>query len=142
MPLPKIGLIVSVCLLVIGAIFMAKGGSGGGAPVLSDKVGVVCLNPECGYKESVDRQKFSQMMKDRQTELGITDEDMAMGRGRGIGTEQLPLVCPKCEKESFVTGFVCDKCGEIFGAQAGAFRDKCPKCGYSRLEDIQKNLKK
>jgi hypothetical protein len=141
MSIPKIGLIVSVCLLVIGAIFMTRGGSGGGTLVVSNNVGLVCTNPECGHKEAVDRMKFVEMVKQKEKELGITDEDLAMGRGRGVGT-QIPLTCPKCGKDAFVSGNFCDKCQEIFPAQEGQYRDKCPKCGYSRLEEIQKNLKR
>jgi predicted RNA-binding Zn-ribbon protein involved in translation (DUF1610 family) len=145
MSIAKIGLIISVCLLVIGAIFMSLSGGDAGSTVSlkSQSVGVVCLNPDCGYKEAMDRSSYQQLVMEKDDELGITPEDKAMGRGRGVGTIEIPLTCPKCGEDSFISGHICGNpdCGEIFPPQETDPRDKCPKCGYSRIEEIKKGLK-
>lgn len=53
-----------------------------------------------------------------------------------------PFVCPECGKNSFYSAMQCasDKCDEVFGVVGRDFktRDKCPKCGYSRLAELRK----
>jgi uncharacterized OB-fold protein len=51
-----------------------------------------------------------------------------------------PLVCEKCGEESIYKAIKCEKCGAIFfdNVTPDDFRDRCPKCGYSKTEEIRK----
>jgi hypothetical protein len=48
----------------------------------------------------------------------------------------LPLKCAKCGQDGIRKAFKCDQCGEVFFANSvpNDFEDRCPKCGYSKME--------
>ena len=50
--------------------------------------------------------------------------------------EKPPLVCEKCGEKSVYRAVKCEKCESIFepGWKSGDFEDRCPKCGYSKIE--------
>jgi hypothetical protein len=52
----------------------------------------------------------------------------------------LPLQCAKCGQDGIRKAFKCDQCGEVFFANSvpADFEDRCPKCGYSKVEAVRK----
>jgi hypothetical protein len=56
-----------------------------------------------------------------------------------MGTQRTPIPCPKCNGETGYRAEKCEKCGVIFerGSVPDAVDDKCPKCGFSKLESIK-----
>jgi len=54
------------------------------------------------------------------------------------------LTCPKCNQKSCMKASKCEKCETMFipkmgmGQNPNTYPDKCPKCGYSAIEERQK----
>ena len=56
------------------------------------------------------------------------------------GTAGWPLVCPQCQQETLFSAVKCLQCEDAFGCGAGGdmrYMDKCPKCGFSKQEQVQ-----
>jgi hypothetical protein len=50
-----------------------------------------------------------------------------------------PLLCKKCGKDAVYKAEKCEKCGNVFFPDTanGDFPDKCPKCGYSKIQTLR-----
>jgi hypothetical protein len=128
----NVKIIVSIaCLaLAIGVlyfttdIFSGSGGGGGGG-----KTWMKCVNPDCNQAYSVTPQEFRQMQGENALDM------MPMSQGPPV------FKCLKCGQESAYIAQQCEKCKNVFiNGEAGdeTYPDRCPKCGYSYLEEAVK----
>jgi rubrerythrin len=59
-----------------------------------------------------------------------------------VGMTIPPLVCPKCSEKEGYRAEKCEKCGFIFErGTTNDLVDRCPKCGYSALEEVRKKAR-
>jgi ribosomal protein L40E len=129
----KIGLIASVAVAVclsLGMAFESMGLIGGGGGFSDDsKIWIKCINPDCNQAYSVTREEFSQMQGDNPMAM------MPMTQGPPA------FKCLKCGQDTAYMAQQCEKCKDVFfNGEAGdeMYPDKCPKCGYSFLEEAVK----
>jgi len=123
--------IASVCLIVaVGITVLSNKGSGGGSKVSdSDIVVMLCANPDCGIDYELTVEEYREQLQEVQRALGPM---MMMGGN-------LLLTCPECEEQSAYKAMRCKECDFIFVPIPGSddYRDRCPECGYSELEEIK-----
>ncbi|MBN2211561.1 MAG: hypothetical protein JW709_09220 [Sedimentisphaerales bacterium] len=152
------GLVASMILVFVGGAMTIydqffDNTSGHGPTTVTLK----CLAPDCGYTQEMSIEEFRELTNAK-TQEWMQQNNITMPEGGG-GPEgmmdpmmmgmmpswgqpytQWGLVCPQCQKNSFYLHTVCPKCGEIFleNPQNAGAPDKCPKCGYSRIEERRK----
>jgi predicted RNA-binding Zn-ribbon protein involved in translation (DUF1610 family) len=126
-------IVIVVCLLLAIIVFI-KSRSGGSGGLDSIKRGeemywVMCNNPKC--KEAYELDK-----KDYYTQL---DERL---RANPMSMQTPALTCRKCGENSVYRAFKCPKCGHMFFyGKASDFDDRCPECGFSKMEDDRKKAR-
>lgn len=134
--LPKpvmIGIAVVCIVLAVGITIMRSSGGGRSIEGLprGTMIWVKCANPDCGDEYQIDRVDYLLFMKEHEDEMDYGDEEVAV-----------PMVCEKCGKRSVYKAIKCEKCGEVFFAGVtGGFEDKCPECGFSKIEDMRKRAR-
>ena len=120
-----IGLSVA-CLGFAVAVFYFNHSSGD--DVLNSLAGqgmwVLCSNSKCAASYEVDTKAYFEFVKEN-------SNPAALGAP--------PMVCDKCAEKSVYAAEKCSKCGNVFfpNSVAGDFADRCPKCKYSKTEDIR-----
>ena len=121
----KVAIGIAVGCIVIAAaitIITTRGGSSGG-PESGGQVQFLCINPQCGYAFESSGEELDK----------LKSEGIAMA-------EMPPLKCPKCGQNSVYAAIKCGKCGNVFipNYENAEEYDKCPKCGFSKKEQMQK----
>jgi|GEM_PF-2742082 len=94
---------------------------------------VVLLCTTCGGFEIPIKEYSDFMAKNPQN---MQDTMMPMGSNLVV------IPCPKCGKKTCCAATKCPKCKNIFvfgQAKDQQFPDRCPKCKFSEIEDMQKN---
>ncbi|OHB55175.1 MAG: hypothetical protein A2173_00400 [Planctomycetes bacterium RBG_13_44_8b] len=87
---------------------------------------VKCNNPNCKAEYEMDKKDY------------FTDVAQKV-RTNPLSYQTPALVCEKCGKESIFRAIKCEKCGKVFIEGASAdFSDRCPDCGFSKIEDERK----
>ncbi len=89
---------------------------------------VKCANRNCGAVYEIDKKKYYELLEE-ESRKHVDD----MG--------PLAITCEKCGENSIFKAVKCEKCGEVFFyGEVGAndFPDRCPKCGYSAMEEQRK----
>ena len=87
---------------------------------------VKCRNPKCGKSYITSRQDYFQ---GRQEYLG-----------KHPGATEIPgMRCERCWQDTAYEAVKCEKCGEVFEKveKANDVYDRCPKCGYSKIEAVK-----
>jgi len=123
----KILLIALACclLLVVGIIWVTSSENLTGIPDLKGEMTwVKCSNPDCGISYEMPLRDYYQLVDKKQKEAG-----------------GMNIVCKKCGKESLFKAVKCEKCQVVFFYVFGSvedYADRCPECGFSKLEDASK----
>ena len=122
-----IGLVL-ICLVVSGVIFYRSffANSTGGTAGNRD---IALLCKTCGGFE-ISADEFRDLMSKQEP-----------GMMMGMLGQQMTLDCPKCGKKTCYMAEKCEQCETIFvlgQAKDRNYPDRCPKCGFSRMEDRQK----
>ncbi len=119
--------VIVVCLVLAGAIaYMNRPKRSGLDSIPSGQmIWVKCANSDCGAEYQIDRKGYLEYKEKHQNPMSLSAP---------------PLVCEKCEKKSVFKAVKCEKCGLIFvyGAAPKGFADRCPECGYSKIEEQRK----
>jgi DNA-directed RNA polymerase subunit RPC12/RpoP len=119
----SIGIAVG-CITLAVIITVATNRSGSVGPVTpTGSATLMCTNPQCGAVFEMERK------------------DLAKSDGEIGGTAGPPTYkCPKCGQMSARIAMKCAKCGNVFISDYQNLEtgDKCPKCGYSALEEAKK----
>jgi len=124
-----IGIIV-VCLVLAVVITVTRltGGEEGTIDDIPDDVmiWVKCMNPKCNAEYEMSKKEFYQLQSETATDASSNTIQMVR--------------CKKCGKESLVKAIKCEKCGKVFveGVVQNDFTDRCPFCGYSKIEEMRK----
>lgn len=117
--------IIVVCLVLAVVIFRATRG-GGSSGIDSIKRGkitwLMCNNPECKHAWQIDEKDYYLQIEEK-----VKQNPMSM---------QTPaLTCEKCGEPSAFRAVKCEKCGHMFFyGNPNDFNDRCPECGYSKME--------
>lgn len=85
---------------------------------------LICSNPQCGAVTEMSANEFRKLAG--QTEPG------------SVGMQGLLIfVCPKCNQKVAYIGQKCENCGKAFIPvdSSNEYPDRCPKCGYSQMEE-------
>lgn len=123
-------IVIVVCLVLAGVIFMATrpGGSGGVEDLSRGELyWVQCNNPACKAVYQMDKVDY---LKEVEQKV----------RANPLSLQTPALVCQKCGKESVFRAIKCENCGKMFfyGAVQGDIADRCPECKYSKTEAERK----
>jgi hypothetical protein len=124
-----IGVIV-VCFIAAGAIYLKTRPDTGTGDIpdylAKQEVWLKCRNPDCEHEYQIVKKDYYAQVKEF--------------RAQNPGVVAVPgLTCPNCGEPSCYEATKCEKCGTIFekGTKRGDYEDRCPKCGYSRIEAIR-----
>jgi len=119
-------IVVVVSLLAAGAItFCCKSSNSSLDDLAGQMQWIKCR--ECGATFEMDKKDFYIELEKSKN----PDDPMSKPR----------LACKKCGKKSILKAVKCEKCDEIFFEGACGpeeFKDKCPKCKYSKNEELRK----
>ena len=132
--LSMVGIIV-VCLVAASTVTWStlRGNRYGFDTIPDDRMTwLKCRNPACQYEYQVPVKEY---YNDR------GDAMRKMLRSDTTGMEFTPaLTCPKCGQESVYEAVKCPNCELVFekGSVPRDFEDRCPKCGYSQIEENRK----
>ena len=128
-----IGIIV-VCLVLAVVITLVRSSGTPEGSVRDIKRGemlwVKCMNPECNAEYQIDKRDYYDALQQYQgpiMEGGVP-----------------PVVCKESGKESLFKAVKCEKSGKIFFEGAAGptdYGDRCPECGYSKIEDVRKRAR-
>jgi ribosomal protein L40E len=116
--------VIGGCLLLAGLISLMTRPRRMGIPAKFAKEfkWVKCRDPNCAEGYQITK-------KDYYVHIEKNTELWAM--------ESPGLICKKCGEKSVYEAVKCEKCGSVFEVYSSvprSFRDKCPKCGYSKIE--------
>lgn len=118
-----VGVIVG-CLVLAGLITLISRPRRGGIPrrFAKELIWVKCRDPNCAAEYQITK-------KDYYVYIEKNAEPWAM--------EAPGLICKKCGSKSGYEAVKCEKCRlvfEVYSSVPRSFRDRCPKCGYSKIE--------
>jgi len=122
---PIMIVVVILCLAVAGIVTYKRVSSKGLDKVdPTKKTWMLCNNPDCGHAVEMNLKEYFQWSEDQYYSTGSVPG----------------YVCPECGEESCFRAVKCNGCGEIFYFKSvpGTYKDKCPKCGYSQIEQDRK----
>ena len=124
-------IIIAVCLLAAILIFI-KGRSGDSGGLESMERGVLfwvmCRNPKCKAAYQIDRVDYHTQIREK-------------GRANPMSMQTPPLTCQKCQENSIFRAFKCPKCEHMFFyGNTTDFDDRCPKCGFSKMQDDRRKV--
>jgi len=96
----------------------------------NEMIWVKCDSADCEAAYQIDRKDFYEQIDEK------ADANSA-------SSETPPLVCKECGKQSLYRAVRCEKCGLMFFyGNVSDFDDRCPECGYSRIEEDRKQAHK
>ena len=137
----NVKVIVAVaCLALAVGIFCYMSGifSGSSSSGGDGKIWFKCVNPKCNAAYSLTPDEFAKLQ-------GNNPMMPMMMPGQTPAFQ-----CQKCSQKTAYMATKCEnkKCGEIFitqmpmpGKANQDFPDRCPKCGYSAIEQMEKEQK-
>jgi len=135
----NVKIIVSVLCLVLaaGILYFTTFRSEGGGDSGDVQIWLKCVNPDCNQAYSLTPDEFLEM----QHQGGMNPMMMMPGQSQAFK-------CKKCGQQSAYMAQKCEKCKEVFimqmpgpGEANQDFPDRCPKCGYSAIEQAEKQQK-
>ena len=120
-----IGAIIGCLVLASIITYTSQFKKSGIKSIGSDEViWVKCDNPDCGQACQIKKRAYFEFLQKEAKPMAPAP----------------PMVCEKCEQESAYRAVKCEQCGEVFfhGKVGSDFTDRCPKCGFSEIEDLGK----
>jgi predicted RNA-binding Zn-ribbon protein involved in translation (DUF1610 family) len=113
--------VACIALAVIITIATQRGNTGISSVDPDAIVWLKCRNPKCENTWQMNKREYFEYCEKHRRGMTVP-----------------PIPCPKCGEETGYRAEKCEKCGLIFerGSVPNAIADKCPKCGFSRIESI------
>lgn len=121
--------IVVVCLvLAVGITVITNSGGSSRGYDKNKKMTLMCVNPDCEAVYEVTIEEYRKTMME------------SSGGGMMMMMEMGPMAveCKECGEKSAYVAEVCEKCGEVFipdYTDPEDYPDRCPECGYSKMEE-------
>lgn len=118
--------VVALCIVSAVVVFLVtRSGGGSGIESVEGMALMKCRNPECEAEYQTDKEDYYRFIQ-----LNIDP----------MGTEMPPMVCEQCGEESAYLAMECPNCKVVFemGVIPDDFPDRCPACGHSDTEKLQK----
>jgi predicted RNA-binding Zn-ribbon protein involved in translation (DUF1610 family) len=126
--------VILVCLVAAGIVTYSTRSSSKAGGIESIKRGtemywLKCRNPDCEHEWQMDKRDYYEYLNEHRREA----PPMSVP----------PVVCPKCGEDSGYRAEKCEKCGLVFerGSVPNDLPDRCPKCGYSAIEEARKKAR-
>lgn len=125
--------IVSLICLVVAVVIIFKTYFQNSAisSLRQEMVWLKCVNPKCNHEEEVNLQEYQERL-----EASGQNNMMLMP-----GVPPQVLECASCGQKSLMLAEKCQNCGTVFVpnySSRNKFPDRCPKCGYSAIEESMK----
>jgi len=115
------------CLVVAGAVtFTTRSGGGGiGSISKSEKILVMCSNPDCEAEYETGKKAYYEFVQKNMNPMSMAAP---------------PMPCNECGEESIYKAIKCGKCGTVFfeNSVPNDFADRCPECEYSEIDERRK----
>lgn len=115
--------IIVACIALAVIITIATQRNTGGLDSIDsrDMIWLKCRNAKCEHTWQMNKKAFYEYANKHK-----------------VGLEAPPVPCPKCNEDTGYRAVKCEKCGLIFerGSVPNAIADKCPKCGFSKIESL------
>jgi DNA-directed RNA polymerase subunit RPC12/RpoP len=126
-----IGVIIACFAVAVGITIMTRPGAGGGgipAEYATQQIWMKCRNDQCNSEWEMNKLEYYKFLEQFRVE------------NPGLMGETPAVTCTKCSEPSCYVAAKCAKCGFIFekGTVPKTFEDRCPKCGYSSIEEDRK----
>ncbi|HUT28380.1 MAG TPA: hypothetical protein VMX13_01205 [Sedimentisphaerales bacterium] len=126
-----IGVIIACFAVAAGITLMTRSGGGSsGIPkeYATEQIWMKCRNEQCNNEWEMNKLEYYEFLEQSRAE------------NPGLVGETPAVTCPKCSEPSGYEAVKCAKCGFIFekGTVPKTFEDKCPKCGYSSIQEGRK----
>ena len=118
-----IGTIVVCIALAAGITYFNMGGSGGSSRGPSS---ITMLCDSCGATYELTSEEFREQTR-----------NSPMGRNPMMMPGPMILPCKECNEIAAYRAMTCTQCSEVFvegDAEDDKYRDRCPGCGYSSME--------
>lgn len=120
--------VIALCLVLVGVILLKRRSQSGGIESIpnGDMIFVKCTNPDCKAEYQTSMREYFRYVEEH------TDP---------ISQTPTPVICEECGKESVYRAVKCEHCGSVFfygAVHQDSFEDRCPKCGYSKIEKNRK----
>jgi len=113
------------CLILAGAVFLIFNNPFRSSGISTGKgtLQMLCVNEKCGAAFEITRKEHNQQLHEKVLQ-------------RGPAGGQPAFTCPECGQESTYIATKCKECGAVFVPDYGSddYFDRCPKCGYSDIE--------
>jgi DNA-directed RNA polymerase subunit M/transcription elongation factor TFIIS len=120
----KVMIGVAVCCIAIAAVITIKTFFSSDYGDDNGNIQLLCANLKCGYAFELSQKEYADMTKNEDVE---------------VATMQRPAVkCSKCGGKTAYIAMKCEKCGNVFFKKYmdPMNYDKCPKCGFSKSEQL------
>jgi len=117
---------ISICLaLAVAITFLTRSRATGISSIKEgDLVWVMCSNPDCQAEYRIGKRDYFTFMKENVTPAIMKP----------------PMTCEECGEESVFRALKCENCDVIFFyGESSGFMDKCPECGFSKIEESREN---
>lgn len=122
--------IVVVCLVLAGTIsfLTRKTDYTIGSIKSGEVVWVKCANPDCEEEYQMKKRDYYEFMQQNANPMSPTLP---------------PMICRQCDEESLYLAIECEMCKTVFfeDKSSGDFKDRCPECDYSKIEELRKKAK-
>jgi len=101
-----------------------------------EKTWIKCSNPDCKAEYQIPKREYFENIK----QLSFSDVNYLMPYHDPNAKPTPPVTCNVCGKEDAYRAEKCQKCGLIFdrGTVRIDFVDRCPDCGFSKIEADRK----
>ncbi|MDD5063220.1 MAG: hypothetical protein PHQ35_00470 [Phycisphaerae bacterium] len=122
-----IGIIVACIVAAIVITVASQSGADGGIASIKrgTMIWIKCRSPKCENTWQMDKKDYFEYIEKNRSGMTVPG-----------------IVCPKCNEASGYRAEKCQKCDIIFERGTGNdLPDRCPKCGYSALEDMRKKAR-
>ncbi len=121
-------IVAVICILIAAFVLFKTFFGGGGLESVQGETWMKCVNPDCEAEFQISEKEYINFVNEN-----IDPEAETIP----------PMQCPQCNEKSAYRATKCEKCGTVFiqRPQPDGFSDRCPNCGYSKIEDLYKQSK-
>jgi predicted RNA-binding Zn-ribbon protein involved in translation (DUF1610 family) len=125
--------VIVACLVAAGIItYSTRSRNTGGIESIkrgTEMYWLKCRNPDCEHEWQMDKRDYFEYLNEHREDA----PPMSVPA----------IVCPKCGEDSGYRAEKCEKCGLVFerGSVPNDLPDRCPKCGYSAIEEARKKAR-